>query len=174
MAPSLLPSVRPLALSGGPYIPMPVGPGAGIPGGGVPLPSPTTTPTTTGVPTTPDGGIDWLKWAGLALAGYSAYNAAKSSGQAGQLTDQAIGHAKELWTAGEPLRAQGMASILTPRKVNLSSVYADQSNPFASRATAPSSTPSPAYAPSSSDIAHAKSLLAQMQGRRYPLPGGGQ
>jgi hypothetical protein len=84
-------------------------------------------------------GADGLLDAGLlGLAGAQAVNAANASARARGLSDDAIDLAKENWAAGEGLRTAGRDGMLNPVRRDLSSVYADPTNPFAERpATAP-------------------------------------
>lgn len=89
-----------------------------------------------GSPSTDTSGIDWTglaKALGItALAAYQLYNSAKSSQAQGSLQNEALGIARDRWNAGKPLRDAGQASLLGPaKKVDLSSIYTDTTNPFA-------------------------------------------
>lgn len=77
------------------------------------------------------GGLGNLAMGGL--AGYQALNAANASKRAGQLSDKALGLAESRWNDAAPLRSAGTARLLTPARPDLSGVYTDPSNPFASR-----------------------------------------
>lgn len=85
------------------------------------------------LPTGKDGGIDWLQLGAGGLAALQGYNSAQAAGRAGDLENEALAHTRELWESGKPLREQGMAGILNPRKVALDDVYSDPTNPFAQR-----------------------------------------
>jgi hypothetical protein len=83
------------------------------------------------LPHAKDGSIDWMQLGAGGLAALQGYQSAQAAGRAGDLENQALAHANELWSAGAPLREQGMASILNPRRVPLGDVYRDPTNPFA-------------------------------------------
>lgn len=82
------------------------------------------------------GGLGNLAVGGL--AGYQAINAANASKRAGQLSDQAINLATQRWNDAAPLRNAGQARLLNPVRPDLTSVYQDTTNPFATRPAAPS------------------------------------
>lgn len=69
------------------------------------------------------------------LAAYQALNSANASKRAGQLQDKAISGAEKRWGDNEALRTEGRRRLLNPTRPDLSSVYADPTNPFAKRAT---------------------------------------
>lgn len=104
-------------------------------------------------------GADGLLDAGmLGLAGAQAVNAANASARARGLSDDAIALAKKNWGEGEALRTAGRSGMLSPVRRDLSSTYADPTNPFASppagSVTAPAPTPGapPPVAPAAAPV----------------------
>lgn len=84
-----------------------------------------------------DGGIDWMQLGAAGLAGLQGYQSAQAAGRAGDLEEQALAHANELWAAGAPLRERGMAGILNPTRTPLDDVYQDPTNPFVRKKATP-------------------------------------
>lgn len=74
-----------------------------------------------------------LEAAMAGLATMQGVNAAKASARQGKLSDEAINLSKQLWAQGQPLRDKGQAGMLNPSHSNLSDVYTDPFNPFASQ-----------------------------------------
>jgi hypothetical protein len=117
--------------------------GAGAPGG---APSGAPGAPAAAAPGGGGGFLDWLKEHALevgmgGLAAGQAVMGAQQSRRAGDLQDRALGVADETWGAGAPLREQGRLRLLNPAPVDLSSTFADPTNPFARRRALPAALP---------------------------------
>lgn len=77
------------------------------------------------------------------LAAWQMANAAEASRKAGKYQDAAIRGAKDRWATQEPLRKAGIAGMLNPERPDLTDVYTDPTNPFATPIRRPVRTPVP-------------------------------
>lgn len=91
---------------------------------------------------------------GLGIGGYSVYQGAQQSKKAGQLSDEAIGVARDQWADRKPFRDMALRGAQSMGPVDSSGLFMDSGNPYASQYAA----------------MHSRDLGAEMMGN---MAGGG-
>jgi hypothetical protein len=77
--------------------------------------------------------VDYAKeHPGQILAGAAGISGALDAKKAGQLRDAALGRTRETYAAKAPLRERAMSGLMNTARPDLSSVYRDTGNPYAS------------------------------------------